>query len=671
MMLPRRWVRQLSYGAGFLVFAAALLLIANRKRIIHLDDILPAQLVPEYFQPPSDAYVVDVAIGDCTFFSKHAGTCGIPAALAGLYGDVGTAGGWSRVNKDLLLDSHWTAKRYLSVKTVLPQYYEAHRENVVLDVAVAAASDCRIPRNKKCVPEIVLKQLNTGHVFDGDDLSALLEANKGTKPKLKSDSSKAASTYNEKYEKEKAKEKAAVKAEKEKEAEKATPPGVKEDFTDFKLRKRVVETSRHDLKATIRVVSDKELLDAGWVSRGHGIWLKYGPATDNAVTGIDVLFGDDAVDPRPNWNLIPYPLLDLGSVGDRPPHLTVRKGQKLNYKSKQFQPSVKFNKDGKLKVLQVSDLHFSTGFGKCRDPVPETSGKNCRADLRTLKFIREVLDIEKPDFVVLTGDQVFGQAAPDPETALFKAVSPFIERKIPFGIVLGNHDDESNLSRQQMMHLAASLPYLTAAVGPENVDGFGNFRVVAENFGNNLPGAVFYFMDSHSYSKQPKTNPGYDWFKESQIVWLEELAQEFKDSDNAFNMAFFHIPLPEYRNTNQPLMGQQKEGVAASKYQTDMRNALGRAGVQIASCGHDHANDYCVADTQKKDDKENLLWLCYGGGAGEGGYGGYGGYIRRVRVYELDASTRSVLSWKRAENDPGQTFDQQKLVEDGKVVNHV
>jgi predicted phosphodiesterase len=80
------------------------------------------------------------------------------------------------------------------------------------------------------------------------------------------------------------------------------------------------------------------------------------------------------------------------------------------------------------------------------------------ADPRTVAFLGEVLDIEKPDFVLLTGDQVHHDIL-DTQSALFKVVAPLIERKIPYAAVFGNHDSEGAyaLSRKH-------TPFLTSAL---------------------------------------------------------------------------------------------------------------------------------------------------------------------------------------------------------------
>ena len=45
----------------------------------------------------------------------------------------------------------------------------------------------------------------------------------------------------------------------------------------------------------------------GWEKRASGVWIKRGDKkqsdSHSAVTGVDVLFGPDAVDPREGWEI--------------------------------------------------------------------------------------------------------------------------------------------------------------------------------------------------------------------------------------------------------------------------------------------------------------------------------------------------------------------------------
>jgi len=165
-------------------------------------------------------------------------------------------------------------------------------------------------------------------------------------------------------------------------------------------------------------VGEKDKADQRWESRNAGIWIRrstkrHDSDSKQAVTAVDVLFGADAVEPRPGWEIKDTPLL-LDNHGEvQEARLSIRRGtpQKLE------KPVPRVRKDGRFKVLQVSDLHLSTGTGKCREPEPPGhNGGRCDADTRTLEFVGKVADEEKPDLVVLSGDQVNGDTSPDAQS---------------------------------------------------------------------------------------------------------------------------------------------------------------------------------------------------------------------------------------------------------------
>lgn len=167
------------------------------------------------------------------------------------------------------------------------------------------------------------------------------------------------------------------------------------------------------------VVGEKEQANEKWEHRTAGIWLKRSSkrhASDSrrSVTAVDVLFGADAAEPRPGWELVKPGALFIsnGPVGLEP-RLSIRRGAPVKLE----RPVPRITKDGKFKILQLSDLHLSTGLGNCRDPEPKGfNGGKCDADPRTLEFAEKLLNEEKPDFVVLSGDQVNGETAPDAQT---------------------------------------------------------------------------------------------------------------------------------------------------------------------------------------------------------------------------------------------------------------
>lgn len=193
---------------------------------------------------------------------------------------------------------------------------------------------------------------------------------------------------------------------------------------------------------------------SSWERRPCGLWVlrgKYKGDSRRTVTSADLLFGVDAIDPRPQWTLLSSPLQSEEAQHSVPAaRLSIRHGQPQP-RADHSREKLVAREDGTFKIVQLADTHMVTGVGTCTDaidahghPLPESE-----ADPLTVKFIGEVLDAEKPDLVVFTGDQLHHNIL-DSQTALFKVVGPVVERAIPFVVVFGNHDDEGDyaLSRK-------------------------------------------------------------------------------------------------------------------------------------------------------------------------------------------------------------------------------
>lgn len=215
----------------------------------------------------------------------------------------------------------------------------------------------------------------------------------------------------------------------------------------------VAEAMENELTTEDLVITDIEVgehcpsdsLETSWESRPGGIWLlrsNYTGESHRVVTSVDVLFGVDAVDPRPQWTISQTPL-QLGAMPEIPiARLSVRRGE-IKLGPVDPQPGLRVGKDENFRIVQISDTHMVTGTGVCRDAI-DAHGQPLpprEADPLTVKFLGRVLDAEKPDLVILTGDQIHHDT-PDSQSALFKVVAPIIERSIPYAAVFGNHDDE-------------------------------------------------------------------------------------------------------------------------------------------------------------------------------------------------------------------------------------
>src|SRR5690349_1521459 len=103
--------------------------------------------------------------------------------------------------------------------------------------------------------------------------------------------------------------------------------------------------------------------------------------------------------------------------------------------------TLRFGRRGPFRIVQLTDTHFS---------------RPRRQDRRTQALIADVLDAERPDLVVLTGDVVSGWETPDAAAAWRAAVEPIVQRGLPWAAAFGNHDDEGPLSRAQLLEVQLS-----------------------------------------------------------------------------------------------------------------------------------------------------------------------------------------------------------------------
>lgn len=146
------------------------------------------------------------------------------------------------------------------------------------------------------------------------------------------------------------------------------------------------------------------------------------------------------------------------------------------------------------------------------------------------RFELSVLSI----YDVASGDNIFGFDATDAATSLNEAFAPAISAGIPWAAVLGNHDQESTLSREGVMKHIVGLKNTLSKLNPPEVhaiDGFGNYNLEihgVEGSGfENKSVLNLYFLDSGDYSTVPSI-PGYGWIKPSQQLWFERTSMRLQ-----------------------------------------------------------------------------------------------------------------------------------------------
>lgn len=284
--------------------------------------------------------------------------------------------------------------------------------------------------------------------------------------------------------------------------------------------------------------------------------------------------------------------------------------------------SLRFGDNGEFKIVQFTDVHFKYG-----NPASDVA----------LKRMAEVLDAERPDLVVFTGDVVFSAPA---DTAMRVVLSCVSDRKIPFVVTFGNHDDEQGKTRSELYDIIRSVPY---NVQPDRGDEASpDYILRLKSADGSKDAALLYCLDSHSYSTLPDVK-GYGWLTSDQVEWYrrESLASKAQNGGRPLPaLAFFHIPLPEYNEAasdeNAILVGTRMEKACAPALNTGMFTAMKEAGdVMGVFVGHDHDNDYAVM-------WKGLL-LAYG--RFTGGNTEYNHLPNGARVILMKEGSRSFTTW--------------------------
>ncbi|MCQ2155990.1 MAG: metallophosphoesterase, partial [Bacteroidales bacterium] len=215
-----------------------------------------------------------------------------------------------------------------------------------------------------------------------------------------------------------------------------------------------------------------------------------------------------------------------------------------------------FRKGGELRILQLTDLHL-------RPEVPQETA-------RVLSRIDYLVETERPDFIAITGDVLWGKPARG-------VLRTFLDRMdsygIPYTFVYGNHDREQDIPLSELSETIA------AAKNSINcVDGSGalaDLRIpVLSSDGSGKEMADIYMLDSQDYTLI-KGAGCYGYFRLDQVAWMRQQCEEATSRNGGVNvpsLAFFHIPLPEFNRVweikGRKVIGQRIEESAAPELNT-------------------------------------------------------------------------------------------------------
>lgn len=282
-----------------------------------------------------------------------------------------------------------------------------------------------------------------------------------------------------------------------------------------------------------------------------------------------------------------------------------------------------------FKILNLADIQYSDvkDIGK-RSYTEET--------------IKTLIEQEKPDLILMTGDQTWTATQRSSIKSLIKFMDSF---KIPWAPVFGNHDGEGNADKNWLADRYEESEYCLFKKGPNNIVGVGNYiinimegdkiveSIIMMDSGvwRNYPDESEHFMYSDALKddyegeeksknykeyklnddgtrQQAQYGTGYEFIAESQIAWYKwaiEGAAKINGGTAPESTAVFHIALPEYHEAYlqwldsgfNPDMGfgEMREQVCCPKINSGLFDVMKELGsTKNVLVGHDHINTFSV-----------------------------------------------------------------------------
>ena len=270
--------------------------------------------------------------------------------------------------------------------------------------------------------------------------------------------------------------------------------------------------------------------------------------------------------------------------------------------------TIKMPTDRELKILQLTDtqiidssqMRYSgrLAAGQIQTWSRANIDKNC------FNYITELIENERPDLIILTGDIVYGEF--DDSGIIWKRIVEFMDSfNIPWAPIYGNHDNESAKGVEwQNAQLEAAKNCLFKK---GNVTGNGNYSIGLVD-GSGKIRRIIYMLDSHGCIGLEAAG-----LAEDQIAW-------FKGVSNAVDAAYgeeipafacYHVPSLDFQTAYQNKYGYQTDanfsldgnGVDSdfgeknedpSHFHVEIAEHLKDANVDGVFSGHDHTNNYSI-----------------------------------------------------------------------------
>ena len=302
------------------------------------------------------------------------------------------------------------------------------------------------------------------------------------------------------------------------------------------------------------------------------------------------------------------------------------------------------------------------------------------ADPQDLHFVRHTMvrmlnkayDTVKPDLVVFAGDNILGNHLKDARfgsrvvvhtkekeyermvTAIGHICKPLEERKIPFTMIYGNHDDVNMMTKDEQADIYRSYSMCIGLDNPDKSVDVDTFNLPLYSSDGEKKLFNFWMLDCAGENKETKRC--YEAVLPETIEWYKKKSAELREENGGEplpSLMFQHIPMPESASLqiecdkDDPLAVPFYEKGELIKYvKLDPEKAHGHLGEQMCVLhenygqlealqemgdvkavvyAHDHTNNFIGEhDGIKVIQTSCASFRCYGN------------HLRGVRVFEFD-----------------------------------
>ena len=279
-----------------------------------------------------------------------------------------------------------------------------------------------------------------------------------------------------------------------------------------------------------------------------------------------------------------------------------------------------FTTDRELKIMMLTDIHLGGGFW------------SAEKDRKTVYEIITMLQKEKPDLVILDGDNTFAVPGPiyngggtlNNYMAARDVIQIFNHEGVYFSTVFGNHDTEvfDYTGRQKLGELYMKDRFEYCIFDQNYTDGgdlptVTNQIILVKNTKGETTKALL-LVDSNAYvdnSIKAVLDWNYDIIRDGTVDWA---AESIKALGNPKTVAVFHIPTSEFRIAYEELDANGWKDTENTKYISGVWDELldGTTGSRIWHGGI--TKEGPLADIDRffetlGPDGMNVLEACYCG----------------------------------------------------------